>query len=72
MADFIRDELENADDMPRREPHAGDPIYIHGDRRTILAVTEAAVMTDDDAGLRLQIPRGRMWWDGAAFRTWQS
>lgn len=68
--DYIRDELEQrGEDTPRRQPHAGDPVWVYGDRRTVLAVTPDQVMTDDDAGMRLQLRRDRIWWDGLSWRT---
>ena len=70
--DFVRDELEQRGPEPSRTPRAGEPIYLYGDRRTILLVDDAAgrVTTRDDAGFTLTRRIDTLWWDGLAWRTW--
>jgi hypothetical protein len=71
--DFVRDELEQrGPETVRRQPRAGEPIYLYGDRRTVLMVdaTAGRVVAKDDAGFPMSRRIDTLWWDGVAWRTW--
>lgn len=58
----------------RRKPHAGDPIVLYGERRTILELTDRGsgplVVADDEAGLRIERRTDRLVWD-AELGAWR-
>lgn len=59
---------------PARRPRVGEGIVVYGDRLPILAIRDRGqgrlVVTEDDAGLRIERPADRLAWD-PGLRAWR-
>lgn len=51
----------------KRLPRPGDHVIVYGDRLTVLALRDRGrgpvVVTEDDAGMRIERPCDRLTWD---------